>query len=79
MHYRDHVMSVVRPSLLTFRIFDFSSEIAGWNSKILDRKQDHKVLYQVCDQPEKQDGRPGLRLCFVQLIGKNKMAAQASD
>ena len=37
MHYCDHALSVVRPSL-TFHIFNFFS----------DRKQDLNVLYQVC-------------------------------
>ena len=38
----------VRPSSLTFHIFDFFSETAEWNSTKLDRKQDLNVLYQVC-------------------------------
>ena len=38
----------VRPSSLTFHIFDFSSETAEWNSTKLDRKQDLNVLYKVC-------------------------------
>ena len=43
MHYCDHALSVVRPSL-TFHIFDFSSETTEQN----DRKLDLNVLYQVC-------------------------------
>ena len=53
----------VRPSL-TFHIFDFSSETTEHNSTKLDRKQDLNVLYQVC---------------VFRPIGKNKMAALASD
>ena len=45
-------------------IFDFSSEITERNSKKLDRKQDLKVLYQVC---------------VFRADRKNKMAAPASD
>ena len=38
-----------RPGLLIcWEIFDFSDETAERNSKKLDRKQDLKVLYQVC-------------------------------
>ena len=55
VHYCDHVLSVVRPSVclsvrpsLTFHIFDFFSETAEQNSTKLDRKQDLNVLYQVC-------------------------------
>ena len=33
---------------LTFHIFDFSSETAERDSTTLDRKQDFKILYQVC-------------------------------
>ena len=40
--------SSVRPSFLTFHIFDFSSETTEQNSTKLDRKQDLNVLYQVC-------------------------------
>ena len=40
--------SSVRPSSLTFHIFDFSSEAALRNSTKLDRKQDLNCLYQVC-------------------------------
>ena len=47
VHYCDHALSVVRPSL-TFHIFDFSSETAERNSQRLDRKQDLNALYQVC-------------------------------
>ena len=46
-------------------IFNFSSETTKWNSWKLDRKQDLKVLYQVCvffGQSENQDGRTGLWL-----------------
>ena len=70
VHYCDHALSVVRPSVclsvvrpLTFYTFDFFSETAGRNSKKLDRKQDLNDLYQVCvfsDRSEKQDGRHGL-------------------
>ena len=56
--------SVRRPSLLTFHIFDFSSETAERNSMKLDRKQDLNVLYQVC---------------VFRADRKNKMAALASD
>ena len=56
--------SVLRPSSLTFHIFDFSSETAERNSKKLDRKQDLNVLYQVC---------------VFRADQKNKMAALASD
>ena len=44
----DHVLSVVRPSSLTFHIFDFFFVTAEQNSTIPDRKQDPSVLYQVC-------------------------------
>ena len=54
----------VRPSSLTFHIFDFSSETAKRNSTKLDRKQDINVLYQVC---------------VFRADQKNKMAALASD
>ena len=56
--------SSVRPSSLTFDIFDFSSETAKHNSTKLDRKQDLNVLYQVC---------------VFRADQKNKMAALASD
>ena len=55
--------SSVRPSL-TFHIFDFSSDTAERNSSKLNRKQDLNLLYQVC---------------VLGPIGKNKMAALASD
>ena len=45
VHYCDHALSVVRPSLTL--IFGFS-EIVERNSTKLDRKQDLNVLYQVC-------------------------------
>ena len=64
VHYCDHALSVVRPSSLTFQIFDFFSETAERNSTNLDRKKDITVFYQVCvfrDDP------------------KNKMAPLASD
>ena len=68
VHYCDHALSVVRPSVrpssLTFHIFDFSSETAKRNSTKLDRKQDLNVLYQVC---------------VFRADRKNKMAALASD
>ena len=73
MHYCDHALSVVCPSVrrlsvrrpsLTFHIFHFSSETAEWNSTKLDRKQDLNVLYQVC---------------VFRADQKNKMAALASD
>ena len=66
MHYCDHALSVVRPSVrpsLTFRIFDFSSETTEQNSTKLDRKQELNILYQVCvfrADRIKQDGCPGL-------------------
>ena len=56
--------SSVRPSSLTFHIFDFSSETAEQNLKKLYRKVDLNVLYQVC--------------VFL-ADRKNKMAALASD
>ena len=64
MHYCDHELSVVRPSVVNFLIFDFFSAIAERNSTKLDRKQDLNVLYQVCfsGRSEKQDGRSGLWL-----------------
>ena len=57
--------SSVRPSSLTFHIFDFFSETAKRNSTKLDRKQDLNVLYKVCvfsGRSEKKGGRPGLWL-----------------
>ena len=50
--------------LIGWDIFDFSSETAEQNSTKLDRKQDLKVLYQVC---------------VFRAVQKNKMAALASD
>ena len=50
--------------LIGWDIFDFSSETAERNSTKLDRKQDLKVLYQVC---------------VFRADRKNKMAALASD
>ena len=50
--------------LIGWEIFDFSDETAERNSKKLDRKQDLKVLYQVC---------------VFRADQKNKMAAPASD
>ena len=50
--------------LIGWDIFDFSSETAEWNSTKLHRKQDLKVLYQVCVFPADR---------------KIKMAALASD
>ena len=64
VHYCDHALSVVRLSLLTFHIFDFSSETIERNSTKLDRKQDLNLLYQVC---------------VFRADRKNKMAATASD
>ena len=63
-HYCDHALSVVRPSSLTFHIFDFSSETAERNSTKLDRKQDLNVLYKGC---------------VFQAYRKKKMAALDSD
>ena len=67
MHYCDHALSVVRPSVhpsLTFHIFDFSSETTEQNSTKLNRTQDLNILNQVC---------------VFQADRKNKMAALASD
>ena len=50
--------------LISWDIFDFSSETAERNSTKLDRKQDLNVLYQVC---------------VFRADRKNKMAALASD
>ena len=61
MHYCDHTLSVVRPSVVNFHIFDFSSETAEQNSTKLDRKQDLNVLYKGCVfriDRKKQDCRP---------------------
>ena len=54
----------VRPSSLTFHIFDFSSETTERNLTKLYRKVDLNVLYQVC---------------VFRADRKNKMAALASD
>ena len=51
-------------TLIGWDIFDFSSETAEWNSTKLYRKQDLKVLNQVC---------------VFRADRKNKMAALASD
>ena len=56
--------SSVRPSSLTFHIFDFSSETTERNLMKLYRKVDLNVLYQVC---------------VFRADRKNKMAALASD
>ena len=63
VHYCDHVLSVVRP-VLTFHIFDFSSETTEQNSTKLDRKKERNILYQVC---------------VFWVDRKNKMATLASD
>ena len=47
VHYCDHALSVVHPSL-TFHLFNFSSETTEQNSTKLDRKQELNILYQVC-------------------------------
>ena len=57
-------LSVRRPPVVNFHIFYFSSETAEQNSTKLDRKQDLKVLYQVCVFPADR---------------KNKMATPSSD
>ena len=70
VHYCDHALSVVRrpssvrPSSLTFHIFDFSSETTEQNLTKLYRKVDLNVLYQVC---------------VFRADRKNMMAALASD
>ena len=64
VHYCDHALSVVRPSSLTFHIFDFSSETTERNLMKLYRKVDLNILYQVC---------------VFRADRKNKMAALASD
>ena len=51
--------------LIGWDVFDFCSETAERNSMKLDRKQDLKVLNQVCvfrANRKKQDGHPGLWL-----------------
>ena len=63
VHYFDHVLYVVCPSL-TFHIFNFSSKTTERNSTKLDRKQDLNLLYQVY---------------VFQADRENKMAALASD
>ena len=63
VHYCDHALSVVRPSL-TLHIFDFSSETTEQNSTKLYRKRELNILYQVC---------------VFRVDPKNKMAALASD
>ena len=63
LHY-DHSLSIVRPSSLTFHIFDFSSETAERNFTKLYRKLDLNVIHQVC---------------VFRADRKNKMAALASD
>ena len=70
-------LSVVRPSSLTFHIFDFSSETAERNSTKLGRKQDLNVLYHVCvirANRKKQDGRPCLWLVdiYFRLLLRNR-------
>ena len=57
-------LSSVRPSVVNFSHFDFSSETPEQNSTKLDRKQELNILYQVC---------------VFQADWKNKMAALASD
>ena len=69
VHYCDHTLSVVRPSVrrpsvVNFHIFDFSSETTKQNSTKVDMKQDLNVLYQVC---------------VFRADRKNKMAAPSSD
>ena len=64
VHYCDHTLSVVRPSVVNFHIFDFSSETVKQNSTKLNRKQDLNVLYQIC---------------VFRADRKNKMAAPSSD
>ena len=67
VHYCDHALSVVRPSVLpslTFHIFDFSPETTEQNWTKLDRKQEHNILYKVC---------------VFWVDQKNKMAALVSD
>ena len=63
VHYCDHALFIVRPSL-TFHFFNFSSETAEQNSTKLKRKEDLNILYQVC---------------VLWADQKNKMAALASD
>ena len=66
VHYCDHTLSVVRPSVRPSSVvvnFSLSSETTEWNLTKLDRKQDLNVLFQVCafrGDRKKQDGRHGL-------------------
>ena len=46
--YPNPALCVVRPSSLTFHIFNFSSETTEQNSMKLDWKQDLNFFYQVC-------------------------------
>ena len=70
VHYCDHALSVVRPSSvrpssLTFHIFDFSSETAEQNlTKTWQEARSQRPLQSLCfsGRSEKQDGRPGLWL-----------------
>ena len=64
MHYCDHALSVVRPSVVNFSHFRLLLWSHCTESTKLDRKQDLNVLYQVC---------------AFQADLKNKMAALASD
>ena len=68
VHYCDHVLSVVRPSIcqsvVNFPHFRLFSETAEWNSTKLKRNQHLNILYQVC---------------VFRADRKNKMAALASD
>ena len=50
MHYCDHALSVVLP-LLTFHIFDFSSETTEQNSTKLDKKQELMKICNRCGMP----------------------------
>ena len=63
VHYCDHALPVVRPSL-TFHFFDFSSEIAERISTKLVSKQNFYVFYQVC---------------VLRAYQETKMAALASN
>ena len=59
--WTDQKTKMATRTLIGWDIFDFSSETTEWNSTILDRKQDLKILYQVCvflGRSEKQDGHP---------------------
>ena len=76
MHYRDHALSVVRPSSLTYQIFVFFSDITERYSTKFDRKQDLNVLYQVCVFRADQKSKMATRLwlaekfsnCFLHLL-----------